>query len=101
MGLGNLAQEPWVRARTLCHPPKTAENHFSLGLPIFGIEVLALHADEDLLKPWWDGTHRSNPSLLRIPTNLSSAANAASALSRNRFMAWSTVSISCSTLGST
>ena len=45
--------------------------------------------------------HRNNPSLTRIPTSFSSAANAASALARNRFIASSTESVSCSVFGST
>lgn len=61
------------------------------GAPEVGFELLLGDA----------GGHISRPSRLRMPMSFSSAAKAASALSRSRVIASSTVSTSCSLFGST
>lgn len=73
----------------------------ALCLPLLKLAMLAFESIENLLQPQWDGTHVNKPSRFKIPTNFSSAANAFSELSRSRFIASSTVSISWSTFGST
>ena len=72
-----------------------------LSLPLLELAMLPFESVENLLEAWRDRTHVSKPSCLRIPTSLSSAANAASALPLSRFMASSTVSTSLVTFGST
>ena len=69
--------------------------------PFLKLKVLSFESIKDLLKSRRDFTHVSNPSFLSIPTSRSSAENAASALSRRRFIASSTVSASVVTFGST
>jgi hypothetical protein len=65
---------------------------------LFRPETPSLHAPKDgagVELVFFD-FHISNLSCLSIPTSFSSAANAASVLSRNCFIASSTVSTSCS-----